>query len=229
MGFWRVVLGIGVGVGVVRALGSVKNAFATQHVSRRFEFVSMESEKRGRLIKLREVCLKDAKRLFEIIDTERQRLSEYLVWVRKIRTLNDEVEFLQHYQKQRTNETGCQKIQKLIVVIEVDGEIAGTCSLTIETTRRISHIGYWIKSAFEGKGIVSHCTRYLKDFSLNRLCMVGVCVSIEKQNKKSRRVAERCGFSEVGSIEKWISPSCRRGTDFANCKDADLVSYAAFR
>ena len=96
----------------------------------------------------------------------------------------------------------------LACLIIYQGQPVGMCDLSkIVPAVRKAEIGYWIAKEYEGKGIVTQSARGLIDHAfgtmkLNRLALKFKHVSNEYENDRSRRVAERLGFTQEGILRQ---------------------------
>lgn len=88
------------------------------------------------------------------------------------------------------------------VVLKETGEPVGCCGLVPDGARPDEHIGvndaeigYWIGRPFWGNGLIPEAVRCLMQFCFCRLNMNSLWVAFNETNQKSRRVAEKCGFS----------------------------------
>ncbi|NVP17563.1 GNAT family N-acetyltransferase [Candidatus Gracilibacteria bacterium] len=61
-------------------------------------------------------------------------------------------------------------------------------------------LGYWIGKEFWGKGYIPECVEKIKDFGFSQLGINRIVLIATKENLKSRRVAEKCGFKLDGII-----------------------------
>ena len=60
-------------------------------------------------------------------------------------------------------------------------------------------VGYWIGYPYWGKGLVSEALSALIAFCHDTLCLDSLLITTDKNNKASRRVAEKCGFDLIAS------------------------------
>jgi len=190
---------IGVRRLIIRASNQLgKSAWPTWEELR----VDYQFDVRGRSVRIRNVELRDAVSLFELLERNRTRLERWFShWVPKMKSPRDEEVFIQKTMHDRKHGKG------IVAVVEVDGEIAGTCSLLLENGRGTGHIGYWIGRAWEGQGIVSATVRRIKSYAFLSLQLRRVAITIDSTNARSGRVARRCGLQEAGT--KYLSPMWR--------------------
>ncbi len=144
-------------------------------------------------IKLCSIALEDADAIFEIIDTQREHLQEWLPFVPFTVTSQDTKEFIQS-------------------VLEVpDGEIEPT--FTIRKGKQIvgligfrdsdyfnrkTEIGYWISFACRGQGIVTRATKKLCEYAFETRGMNRVQIRCGVGNIRSSAIPRRLGFTFEG-------------------------------
>jgi ribosomal-protein-serine acetyltransferase len=84
-------------------------------------------------------------------------------------------------------------------IILVDDEVVGTIGFhDLNTANGSASIGYWIDKKFEGKGIVTRCCRTLIDYLFDVRGLNRIQINCSVDNKRSRAVPERLGFTLEG-------------------------------
>ncbi len=144
---------------------------------------------------LRILELRHAEELYELCDTNRQRLAPYLPWIDSTWSQADTREFI---------EQGLQQFaagQGFHCGIWCEGEIAGSVGMhKIDWLNHAVSIGYWISREFEGRGLVTRAAAALTDHCLHDLGLHRVEIRCATNNVPSQRVAERLGFSREGIL-----------------------------
>ncbi|GGN91058.1 GNAT family N-acetyltransferase [Saccharibacillus kuerlensis] len=64
-------------------------------------------------------------------------------------------------------------------------------------------IGYWIRTSYAGKGLVTEAVHGLTDFAARYLEANRVEIRCDDRNKRSAAVAERAGFTLEGVLRNW--------------------------
>lgn len=160
---------------------------------------------------LRQLQLKDANEMFQIIDTSREYLREWLPWVVTTQTPEDSLAFIDHTLMAHENKKG------LTAAIFYQDRFAGLIGFNnLDWANRIAHIGYWLAPNFQGKGIMTSATRALIDYAFRTLDINRVEIRAAYENTKSRSIPERLGFLEEGLI---------RQSEWLNDHYVDLVVY----
>jgi ribosomal-protein-serine acetyltransferase len=118
--------------------------------------------------------------------------------------------------------------RQISTIIAVDGgrRFVGRCGMRINTFAGSGDIGYWIDRDFEGQGIISRSARALISRCMSELGLTKIDLRTSVENKRSRAVAERLGFTFEGVLpgglrfkrrsddvalygvtaERWLSP-----------------------
>ena len=105
-------------------------------------------------------------------------------------------------------------------LIEEDGKLAGTIALHIvESTEKWALVGYWLDTAFTGKGIMTRSLKALIDWSFSELGLNRVEIQASLSNTASTAIPERLGIKRE---------SIRRQSEVINGISLDMASYAAF-
>jgi len=153
-------------------------------------------------ITLRPVARSDAQALFALFEANREHLEAWQDWPGRIQTLDDCRAYVA-----RHVEEGAQG-KALSCVIEVRGAIVGMCWLSnVVPPLRKAFLNYWIDAAHQGRGIVTRSCRGLMahafgPMQLNRLALQYKRASEDHENVRSRRVAERLGFTREGVLRQ---------------------------
>ena len=146
--------------------------------------------------------IEDAPALFALFEENRAHLTEWQDWPDRIQTLDDCREFILRHKAGYADGTSLE------CLILFQGKPVGMCSLSkIVSVVRKAEIGYWIAKEYEGMGIVTQSCRGLIDYAfgtmkLNRLALKFKHLSEDNENVRSRRVAERLGFTQEGILRQ---------------------------
>jgi len=152
-------------------------------------------------LELRPVRLEHATALFAAIDRNRQRLRQWLPWVRLDYAIEDVYRFIAEREREHRTRTA------LAATIWVEGSLCGSIALhKIDARRRGTSIGYWIDGAYEGRGIILRACRAMltegfRNYGLHRIeirCATG--------NRRSCAIPRRLGFVEEGILREaeWL-------------------------
>ena len=101
-----------------------------------------------------------------------------------------------------------------LAVCDPRDRLFGTVGLTgIDGTR--AEIGYWIAAPARGHGAATRAVALLRDWAQRELGVGELALLAQRDNRPSRRVAERSGFSDTGELRDglklyaWCAPAPR--------------------
>lgn len=150
---------------------------------------------------LRTLEPRDAVPLFQITDSSRASLREWLPWVDSIRTPDDTLRFIQHCVQLLDEQ------KSMTFAICHKEQLIGSISFNqLDWQNRSCQIGYWLSDAFTGKGIMTKAVRALINYAFFKLDMNRIEIRCATGNGKSRSIPERLGFSLEGVIRsgEWL-------------------------
>ena len=145
--------------------------------------------------------LSDADELFELTDTSRGYLREWLPWLDNIRRVDDTRAFIRAAQAQAAQNNGAQ------LAIKIDGCIAGVVGHhQIDWRNRLTSLGYWLGEAYQGRGLVTAACRALITHAFEEAHLNRVEVRCAVENLKSRAIPTRLGLREEGLLRdaEWL-------------------------
>jgi ribosomal-protein-serine acetyltransferase len=92
--------------------------------------------------------------------------------------------------------------RQISTIIALDGgqRFIGRCGIRINPYARSGDIGYWIDAEYEGRGMTSRSARALISSVFKELDLTRVELRTSLENKRSRSVADRLGFSYEGIL-----------------------------
>ncbi|MFC0189583.1 GNAT family N-acetyltransferase [Fictibacillus aquaticus] len=148
-------------------------------------------------IHLRLLNDEDAGELAQLIDTSRPYLKEWLGWVEYSTTEQDSREFIRAGRKNYAENVS------MTAAIIYKGKIAGVAGFhQISWSNRNASIGYWLGEGFQGKGLMTKAVEALVKYAFEGMEMNRVEIRAAVENKKSRAIPERLGFTEEGLIRQ---------------------------
>ena len=154
---------------------------------------------------------RDATQLFNLLDTSRTHLREWLPFVDGTQSGSDVREFIQSGLQKYAAGNGAE------LGIWYRGELAGVLGLHyIDWANRSTSIGYWLGAEFQGKGIMSNSCRTFIDFLFSDYGLNRIEIQVAPRNKKSRAIPERLGLQNEG---------CRRQAEWLYDHYVDHVIY----
>ncbi|WP_456271382.1 GNAT family N-acetyltransferase [Bacillus sp. AK031] len=141
--------------------------------------------------------LNDAEKLYNLTNSSREYLREWLPWLDGTRSAEDTKEFIKFCL------TSYAEQKSLTALILFKGEIAGTAGFNkIDWSNRTAYIGYWLGQDFQGHGIMTETAKALTAYAFSELKLNKVEIRAAVENRKSRSVPERLGFVNEGRIRQ---------------------------
>ncbi len=132
-----------------------------------------------------------ARQIFEIIDTQRQYMAEWLEWVDFTNRAEDAYPHMREV---------CSP-DKPAWYITVGGKIVGAIDfVSVSEKHKTVEIGYWLSKEFNGRGIMTRAVRVLEKFAFEQMGVNRVQIRVDTRNLPSQGVAERCGYVREGVL-----------------------------
>jgi RimJ/RimL family protein N-acetyltransferase len=88
-----------------------------------------------------------------------------------------------------------------LLAFDDDGRLAGSFSLMeLDLVRGYGEIGYWVASWARGRGVATRAVGLLHGWAVEALGLRRLEILPHAGNAPSRRVAERCGYTDTGEV-----------------------------
>ncbi|MGZ8630196.1 MAG: GNAT family N-acetyltransferase [Actinomycetota bacterium] len=139
---------------------------------------------------VRRYTMGDLDELWSAVQSERDRIGEWMPWVEATTSKEAQGDWLRSVVDRADSMDGCG--------IYLDGEFAGSVGLSWDPFRIAGEIGYWVRAAFEGRGLVTRAGRAFTDAALSDIGLNRVVIRAAVGNERSRAVAERLGYQQEG-------------------------------
>ena len=97
---------------------------------------------------------------------------------------------------------GSQLPLAISVKAENGWRLAGWVNLLIDVPAGSAEVGYWLDAGFEGRGLVTRAVTAVLDHAFGPLGLHRVELQTTTNNTRSRRVAERLGFTQEGVLRE---------------------------
>ncbi len=144
-------------------------------------------------VTLRPFDVRDAAAFFELIDSNREHLAQWIPAFGFVQTLEDERVAL------RGMQTQLREGDIIGGAIEYLGHLVGAASISgLRSEGQPAALGYWIIEPVQGRGIATRVCRALIDEAFSERGAKQVEISAPTQNARSRAVADRLGFTLDG-------------------------------
>ncbi|MBK7927682.1 MAG: GNAT family N-acetyltransferase [Bryobacterales bacterium] len=152
---------------------------------------------KGVEFELRLLELRDAEALYALTEANREHIRPWLPWIAWTHSAGDVKKFIRAALKQFTEGDGFH------AGIWVGGEIAGCVGLhPVDWQNQHVAIGYWLGREWEGRGLVTEGTRAVARFCFATYGLERVEIRAAVENRRSRAVAERLGFTLEGVLRR---------------------------
>lgn len=139
---------------------------------------------------IRSLVPADADELFALVEANRARLERWMDWAPGTKSSEDVRRFIE---SARASEHDVEANG-----LVVDGAIVGSAGMSVDPRHDLGDIGYWIDERFEGRGIITGAARLFLDHGFQRLGLHRISIHAAVENRRSRAVPERLGFTMEG-------------------------------
>jgi ribosomal-protein-serine acetyltransferase len=148
---------------------------------------------------------RDTDELYALIDANREYLARWMPWAAE-QTRPATLEFIRACRRQVGENNGLQ------TAILIDGAIAGMIGVHgIDWQHRSTSIGFWLAEEAQGRGAVTAAFRAYIDHAFEVWGLERMEQQAGVDNRRSRAVAERLGFTHEGVLrhafrvgDRWV-------------------------
>ncbi len=148
-------------------------------------------------IRLRILETQDAPELFALVDANREHLRRWFPWVDRTKSPDDSRTFISNTLK------ALAEGSEIHCGIQYGNELAGIIgTLPIDWNSKEVTMGYWLGEKFQGKGILTSAGNVFLDHLFGKLGLNRAVIKYFTENERSRRVAERLGFTREGILRE---------------------------
>ena len=161
-------------------------------------------------ISLQLLTLNHTNELFTCIQKNKEFLSEWLAWVKKVKNVKDSEK------KILKDQDDFYKKDSLELEIFENNKLIGRIGF-ISISERSAEIGYWLDKDFNGKGIMTTCVKKLVEYAFNETSIFRIEIKMDPKNTKSKNIPERAGFFYEGR---------KRGDVFVKGEPRDSLVYS---
>ena len=158
-----------------------------------------------------EPTFENARRIFDVVDAERDSLRRFLSWIDESRCPED---MFMHMYKVSQTDNGSY-------YIIYDGNIVGSVGIDISSKKnKIAEIAYWLSTKYTGRGIMTRCVKKLEEFAFKNMDVNRIEIIMETENIKSENVAKRAGY---------VCEGIRRQSYMIHDKLKDVFTYSKLK
>lgn len=138
---------------------------------------------------------------FELIESNRAYLREWLGWLDNIKTISNLNRFVEaaisDYPEKKSLRAWIWHNDKIVGIIHL---------VEIDWTNRKAMIGYWIGQEFQGKGLATKATQALANFAFDEWKLNRIEIRCATKNIASQVIPKKLGFKEEGILRdnEWL-------------------------
>ena len=145
----------------------------------------------------------DAAPIFLLVEQDRAYLGKWLPWVQRTRSSADVLDFIKGVvTPQWLDNRGPQ------CGIWVEGSLAGSIGChPIDWQNRGCSLGYWIASAYQGRGIVTRAVAAMLDYLFSEMRLHRVVIQCGTENYASCAIPHKLEFTREGVARQseWVA------------------------
>lgn len=139
----------------------------------------------------------DGKVFNEAIIESLDQLIPWLSWVSPPPTVSESEESCRRaYERFRLNED----LMVFLFAKDCGSLVGGSGLHDVDWDLGHFEVGYWGRTSFCGRGLITEGVTALSEYALNHLCASRVFLTTDELNTASWRLAERAGFEFEGSL-----------------------------
>ncbi|RFS23435.1 N-acetyltransferase [Chitinophaga silvatica] len=146
-------------------------------------------------IVLKQLQEQDAPLVYQQIDASRKNLRKFLPWVDYNTNVEHSLRFIQMMERKADDQDA------IAFGIWADQVFVGVIDLHCwDHALNKAEIGYWLGTAYQGKGIVTAATKALITFAFKQLRLNKIEIRFVLQNQKSGQIPIKLGFAKEGIL-----------------------------
>ncbi|MFJ6414948.1 RimJ/RimL family protein N-acetyltransferase [Terribacillus saccharophilus] len=139
----------------------------------------------------------DSDKLYQLIDSSREHLRQWLPWVDQNTSVEHSRQFIQHTLDQFASNNG------FTAGIWYQGALAGVIGFhKIDWQNRSTSLGYWLGEEYTGLGLMQKAVSKSLDYAFLELRLNRVEIRSAIGNVRSRRIPEKLNFTLEGTIRQ---------------------------
>ncbi|PAF36048.1 RimJ/RimL family protein N-acetyltransferase [Terribacillus saccharophilus] len=139
----------------------------------------------------------DSDKLYQLIDSSREHLRQWLPWVDQNTAVEHSRQFIQHTLDQFASNNG------FTAGIWYQGALAGVIGFhKIDWQNRSTSLGYWLGEEYTGLGLMQKAVSKSLDYAFLELRLNRVEIRSAIGNVRSRRIPEKLNFTLEGTIRQ---------------------------
>jgi ribosomal-protein-serine acetyltransferase len=142
--------------------------------------------------------IKDSDKLYELVNSNREYISEWLTFPEQTLKIDDSRAFIERNRIKFAKEEGYW------LGIWHENKLAGSIGyLYNDQENKKTEIGYWLGKTYEGKGLITKSIKVLIKNAFEVLLLNKVEIGAAADNLRSRAIPEKLGFRFEGEIRDY--------------------------
>jgi ribosomal-protein-serine acetyltransferase len=139
----------------------------------------------------------DADSLYDVTVRNREHLGPWMSWLDGVIDVSDTYAFLRAAEKEAYEHTAFK------AGIWRQGTLIGAIDLhQIDWSNGNARVGYWLDTEHTGHGIMTRAVHLLVEYAFEALDLHRIEIHVATENHRSRRIAERLGFTLEGVLRQ---------------------------
>lgn len=171
---------------------TLRNFIMTRHISQTVSMMKMPVIETERII-ARPAKYGDAIEINTAVNTSLTEIQRWMPWAQD-QSLEATEQFVAGSVKSWSSEN--QRDFPMVIILKDIGKIIGASGFNDFSNPDVPYydIGYWLETEHTGKGLATELVTALTDYAFSEMQAKRVQIRAQKENIKSRAVAQRCGF-----------------------------------
>jgi len=150
-------------------------------------------------VKLRPINVDSSNILFNLINTNKSYLSEWLPWIYNNTKITDTKQFI------KASLNKMKEGKEFVTEIWYQNKIVGIISLTkIDNLNKKAEVGYWLDYRHQGLGIMTTAVRSIVSYGFQNLNLNRIAILTSEENSKSAAIPTRLKFTEEGILRNYL-------------------------
>lgn len=155
--------------------------------------------------------IKDAEQLYNLINSNREHIGEWLKFPSITVEADDSKTFIERTRIRYAMEEGYW-----LGIWSEDKLVGSIGYLFLDQENKKTEIGYWLGKEYEGKGLVTKSIKVLIKHAFDELKLNKIEIGVATNNLKSRAIPEKLGFKREGEL---------RDYEYINGRFLDRIIY----
>ncbi|WP_339322102.1 GNAT family protein [Paenibacillus sp. FSL W8-0194] len=142
--------------------------------------------------------IKDAEKLYDLIDRNRDHIGKWLKFPSMTLTADDSRTFIERTRLRYAKDEGYW------LGIWCGDQLVGSIGyLYLDHENKKTEIGYWLGKEYEGKGFITKAAKILINYAFEELGLNKIEIGAASDNIKSRAIPEKLGFKLEGELRDY--------------------------